>query len=211
MSDITNCENLANAIILQAVKDYRMALKCLRANPKNRTARADKDEIDRFFRSQWFMVLTSVDGEMLIRSLNMEVERMTAKGYLNQARHLDALINCRLREIDYWRDLSRSVSGCSLEPHYNPNRPTEAPFVKCLEKIDMIQRDVEEKVAYLIQHKEEINTAIDMLASRDEQLLLRYRYLDDFTWEEIARMLNVSLRTVHRIHGSALQNFSVPD
>jgi len=136
---------------------------------------------------------------------------MTAKEYLNQARHLDALINCRLREIDYWRDLSRSVSGCSLEQHYNPNRPTEAPFVKCIEKIDMIQRDVEEKVAYLIQLKEEINTAIDMLASRDEQLLLRYRYLDDFNWEEIARMLNVSLRTVHRIHGSALQNFIVPN
>ena len=36
---------------------------------------------------------------------------MTAKEYLNQARHLDALINCRLREIDYWRDLSSSVSG----------------------------------------------------------------------------------------------------
>jgi len=74
MSEITNYENFANAIILQAVKDYRMALKCLKANPKNRTARADKDEIDRFFRSQWFKVLTSVDGEMLIRSLCMEVD-----------------------------------------------------------------------------------------------------------------------------------------
>ena len=74
MSDITNYENFANAIILQAVKDYRMALKCLKSNPKNRTARADKDEIDRFFRSQWFTVLTSVDGEMLIRSLTMEVD-----------------------------------------------------------------------------------------------------------------------------------------
>lgn len=49
------------------------------------------------------------------------------------------------------------------------------------------------------------------LENRDEQLVLRYRYLDDCTWEEISRMLNVSLRTVHRIHGSALQNFSVPD
>ena len=133
---------------------------------------------------------------------------MTAKEYLNQARHLDALINCRLREIDYWRDLSSSVSGMKFDgmPH-SPNRPTEA----CLEKIDEIQRDVEDKVAYLVRLNEEINTAIDMLASRDEQLLLRYRYLDDFTWEEIARMLNVSLRTVHRIHGSALQNFIVPD
>lgn len=74
MSDITNYENLANAIILQAVKDYRMALKCLKANPKNRTALADKDEIESFFRSQWFTVLTSVDGEMLIRSVNMEVD-----------------------------------------------------------------------------------------------------------------------------------------
>ena len=137
---------------------------------------------------------------------------MTAKEYLNQARHLDALINCRLREIDYWKELSSSVSGMRFDgmPH-SPNRPTEAPFVRCLEKIDEIQRSVEEKIAYLVRLKEEINTAMDKLESRDEQLVLRYRYLDDCTWEEISRMLNVSLRTVHRIHGSALQNFSVPD
>lgn len=74
MSDITNNENLANAIIVQAAKDYRMALKSLKANPRNRTAMADKTEIERFFRSGWFTVLTSVDGEMLIRSLQMEVD-----------------------------------------------------------------------------------------------------------------------------------------
>lgn len=136
---------------------------------------------------------------------------MTAKEYLNQARHLDALINCRLREIDYWRELSSSVSGSNFEPHYNPNKPTEAPFVRCLEKIDTIQRDVAEKIAYLVRLKGEINTAIDALEMRDEQLVLRYRYLDDCTWEEISRMLNVSLRTVHRIHGSALQHFSVAE
>ena len=136
---------------------------------------------------------------------------MTAKEYLNQARHLHALINCRLRDIDYWRDLSSSVSGSNFEPHYNPNKPTEAPFVRCLEKIDAIQRDVAGKIAYLVRLKGEINTAIDALEMRDEQLVLRYRYLDDCTWEEISRMLNVSLRTVHRIHGSALQHFSVPE
>lgn len=74
MSDIINYENLANAIILQAAKDYRMVLKSLKANPRSRTAKADKDEIERFFRSGWFSVLTSVDGEMLIRSLQMEVD-----------------------------------------------------------------------------------------------------------------------------------------
>lgn len=74
MSDITNYENLANAIILQAVKDYRVVLKSLKANPRNRTAKADKEEIERFFCSDWFSLLTSVDGEMLIRSLQMEVD-----------------------------------------------------------------------------------------------------------------------------------------
>lgn len=136
---------------------------------------------------------------------------MTAKEYLNQARHLDALINCRLREIDYWRDLSSSVSGSNFEAHYNPNRPTEAPFVRCLEKIDTIQRDVEEKVTNLIALRDEINSRIDMLANHEEQLILRYRYMDNFTWEEIKRMMNVSERTIFRIYGSALANFSVPD
>ena len=50
---------------------------------------------------------------------------MTAKEYLNQATHLDALIHCRLREIDYWRDLSiRSVHrihGMALQHFSVPN------------------------------------------------------------------------------------------
>ena len=73
MSDITIYENLANAIILQAVKDYRMTLKSLKANSRNRTAQADKAEIEQFFRSQWYSALTDVNGEMLIRSLQKEV------------------------------------------------------------------------------------------------------------------------------------------
>lgn len=137
---------------------------------------------------------------------------MTAKEYLNQARHLDALINCRLREIDYWRDLSSGVSGMKFDgmPH-SPNRPTEAPFVRCLEKIDEIQRSVEEKVAYLISLRDEINARIDMLDNHEEQVILRYRYIDGFTWEEIESMMNVSERTAFRIHGNALAHFPVPN
>ena len=74
MSNITIYGNLANAIILQAVKDYHLALKSLKANARNRTAQADKAEIERFFRSQWYSALTDVNGEMLIRSLQKEVD-----------------------------------------------------------------------------------------------------------------------------------------
>ena len=74
MEGITNYENLANAIVLQAVKDFRTALKALAANPRNRKALADKEDAERFFRSQWFTELTSIDGEKLMRSLEKEVE-----------------------------------------------------------------------------------------------------------------------------------------
>ena len=65
-------ENLANAIILLAVKDYRQALKLLSKNPHSRSAMAAVNEMERFFRSDWYETLTSVDGEMLIRKLREE-------------------------------------------------------------------------------------------------------------------------------------------
>ena len=54
-------EELANAIVLQAVKDYRLA-----------DDEAELAEIERFFRSGWFGVLSKVDPEYLIRNLRKE-------------------------------------------------------------------------------------------------------------------------------------------
>ena len=66
-------KRLANAIILQAVKDYRNALKRLKKHPRNETALYTKREVERFFRSDWYTSLTTVDPEMLILKLNEEV------------------------------------------------------------------------------------------------------------------------------------------
>ena len=42
-------ERLANAIVLQAVKDYRTALKRVARHPKDRDGLATKNECERFF------------------------------------------------------------------------------------------------------------------------------------------------------------------
>ena len=54
-------EELANAIILQAVKDYRLT-----------DDERELQEIERFFRSGWFGVLSKVDPEFLIKELRKE-------------------------------------------------------------------------------------------------------------------------------------------
>ena len=64
---------LANAIVLQAVKDYRKALSSLRINPRNKVALAEANECETFFLSPWYKTLTSVDGQMLIDKLKAEV------------------------------------------------------------------------------------------------------------------------------------------
>ena len=69
-------ENLANAIVLQAVKDYRDALKRLKKKPGNQAAMSDAMECVRFFRSGWYKTLTSVDGEYLIQKLREEAKSL---------------------------------------------------------------------------------------------------------------------------------------
>ena len=74
MSNVTPdpYEALANAIILQAVKDYRDANKKLRKGRKNSSAEDMKNQCLRFFRSDFFGVLTDLDPEFLIRKLEEE-------------------------------------------------------------------------------------------------------------------------------------------
>ncbi len=70
---MTPYENLANAIIVQAVNDYRKALRCLKTNPKFEPAQYTVIEVERFLRSEWYTALTSICGERLIKMLQQEV------------------------------------------------------------------------------------------------------------------------------------------
>lgn len=69
----TPYENLANAIVVLAAKDFRHAIKQLKRNPKYTPAQQQKSEVERFFRSNWCSELTSVEGEFLMEKLQQEV------------------------------------------------------------------------------------------------------------------------------------------
>jgi len=60
-------ENLANAIIERAVTDYRIAL----AKKEEGKAKV----LEKFFRSEWYHILTNVDGEFIISRVRSEFER----------------------------------------------------------------------------------------------------------------------------------------
>ena len=68
-----NYEDFAQAIIVRAAKDYRKALKRLKRVPRDKEARHTKTEIERFFSSNWFSILTLLDGKLIIQALQQEV------------------------------------------------------------------------------------------------------------------------------------------
>ena len=51
-------ENLANAIILQAVKDYKTVLFRLEDHPNNRDAQFEKKRLEGFFNLKYFPFLS---------------------------------------------------------------------------------------------------------------------------------------------------------
>ena len=58
---------LANAIIMQAVKDYRMALERYFLRPQRGEYQPDVAELERFFTSEWFEALSELDGPSLMK------------------------------------------------------------------------------------------------------------------------------------------------
>lgn len=75
---IEQYENLANAIVVQAVKDYRDQLRRWKKGRNSarsgeramaQNAKFAMESIEYFFRSEWFGRLTTLDPEVLIELL----------------------------------------------------------------------------------------------------------------------------------------------
>ena len=69
---MTGYNALAIAIIEQAAKDFRAAQMKLQIDPYNIKAWRTARETEAFFRSDWFKVLTSVNGPAILKQLKEE-------------------------------------------------------------------------------------------------------------------------------------------
>ena len=67
-------ENLANAIIVSAVEDYKSALVKLKRHPDNKRALDEIRNLEKFFYSEWYELLTDLDASYLLRKVRELVE-----------------------------------------------------------------------------------------------------------------------------------------
>lgn len=74
-------QNLANAIVLQAVQDWRTAYRACRRSYNDVISKGHMIECEGFFRSAWFRFLTNdnIDGRELIKLLREQEDEAWEK------------------------------------------------------------------------------------------------------------------------------------
>ena len=74
-----NYQALANAIIVQAVKDFKPAYRRLKRHPNDKLAQDTVREITKFFCSDYFCALSDLDGPVLLNRIIREMDEKHGK------------------------------------------------------------------------------------------------------------------------------------
>ena len=128
---------------------------------------------------------------------------MTAKEYLNQAKTLDQRINVKLDRVSRLRAMTQKITA-SLDgeqvSHTRNVTSLEDAIVRLMEEEESLNAAIDR----LVDLKREVNGVLKQIHDPDCQLLLELRYLCDRSWEEIAEIRHMHVRTVYKVHGRAL-------
>jgi DNA-directed RNA polymerase specialized sigma subunit len=135
---------------------------------------------------------------------------MTCKEFLSMHQNFDIKIESRIREISHLREMSLRLSAPSFEEKVSGSQQTDAPFVRLIEKIVDLEREIDSEIDSLVTIREEILSAIEAVEDPRQQAVLNYRYLQNMKWQEIANALFADRTSVYRWHKQALEQIKIP-
>ena len=116
-----------------------------------------------------------------------------------------------LREIDQLEQEKQRVLSRLLSPSPPDGQPhgsgSPDKIGEAVARRDKYQRLIDRKLDELISLREQIETAIESLPPNDRRLL-RLRYIEGMTWEQLAVEMNYNYRWVLRLHGRILRDMA---
>ena len=128
---------------------------------------------------------------------------MNTQEYLSQVFYLDCRIKSKLEQIEQLRDMSAGTSVTVSDMPGSPNRN-----IRKLEDITVrliaMENAAADAIDQLSKLKLEIMLAIDQVDKVKYRVLLEERYLCYKNWKDIAMVLDITPRYVHKLHKKAL-------
>lgn len=132
---------------------------------------------------------------------------MDPKKYLSRYLIADREIDRKLEEISRLR-LKITGTGIDLSTDHIQSSPAGDRMARTVEKIVDMSRELDEQIDALREIKRDVLQTISMLPDERQRAVLRRRYINGKTWEQIAVDLNMSYRWVCELHGRALKKIA---
>lgn len=136
---------------------------------------------------------------------------MTATEYLQQAYKLDRQINSHIEEVRSLREMATGLSSPAFGEKVQSSVSGDASFVKTVESIIRLENRINKEIDQLVALKEQIHDTIAAVSDLRERAVLRGHYIEGKTWKHIAGVLEVDVRTVYRLHKTAIEHVVLPE
>ena len=131
---------------------------------------------------------------------------MTAEEYLRQLRSLDILINAMLQEKERLFAMATKVnaplSDCKVQ-----TSPDKSKTEEIIIKMTALGETINNQVDHYVDLKTKVTEQINMLSDTRYRVLLYMRYINGYSFAEIAQRMDYEIRWVMSLHGRALQEF----
>lgn len=136
---------------------------------------------------------------------------MTKKQYLRQGYKIRQEIKIQrdiLNELENNLDNVKSFDYSKDKLQGGPIQD-DTVMIEKINRILEVQEIIKEKETELKRLQANLYLEINRLSNTNEKILLQARYILNETWEQIAERLGYSVRQIHRVHSSALENFKI--
>lgn len=135
---------------------------------------------------------------------------MNAKEYLQNLKKLDTVINQKIKELDDLKIMSTNIGSFDYsKERVQTSSNGDAPFVKAIEKICILQDEINKEIDNFVDKKHKIINQIQGLSKSKYIDVLFRRYVEYKSFETIAVEMALSYQYVIEIHGYALQEFEI--
>ena len=137
---------------------------------------------------------------------------MRAKEYLQQAYRLDKRINSHIRELGDLKQMAQGISSPRLVADKVQMSPSgDSPYVSALMRIWEMEERINAEIDLYIDLKAQVHSVLKQVTNPDQLMVLRYRYIHNYSWERIGEELLADRRTVIRWHDAALEKLILPE
>ena len=127
------------------------------------------------------------------------------KQYLSSYYYLSKKVDSLREELRYLEILADGTNSQPFdEPRVQKTPSQKAPFLRYLDKIDAKEKQIDEKLTELLELKDEIQKVISSVDDPVMELVLTYRYINFYDWNDLAKKLHYAESYVFKIHRKAL-------